>query len=307
MRVARRLAVIGVGLIGGSLALALRRAGAVDEIVGCGRDPEHLARGVALGVIDRFESDPASAVAGADLVLVATPVRAMVDVFRALRPALAPQAVITDAGSTKSSVIEAARAAFGYVPAGFVPGHPIAGGEKSGVEAAFADLFAGQRVILTPLAETDPEALETVRQLWACAGARITEMTAARHDRVLAATSHLPHVLAYVLVDRLAAMDAREEVFTYAGGGFRDFTRIASSSPEMWRDIVLANREAVLAALDDMLQALVQVREDIHQQNAQALEASFTRAKVARDRFAAMAAQDFSADNEPHSGKGSGT
>lgn len=297
MKVARRLAIIGVGLIGGSLALALRRSGAVDEIIGCGPNAAHLRRGVALGVIDSFEIDPAAAVAGADLVVVATPVRAMTDVFHALRSALAPHAVLTDTGSTKGSVVDAVRAAFGSVPPRFVPGHPVAGTEKSGVEAAFAELFDDQRVILTPLVGTDLGALETVRRLWSCAGARVTEMTPEQHDRVLAATSHLPHVLAYALVDRLAAMDAREEIFAYAGGGFRDFTRIAASNPEMWRDIVLANREALLAALDDLLQALTRMREDIDREDGEALEACFTRAKEARDRFTTLAGPDSNADN----------
>jgi len=292
-----RLTIIGVGLIGGSLALALKRAGAVGEIVGCGRDRQHLQRALSLGVIDRLDTDPAHAVAEADVVFVATPVSAMADIFRAIRAALPPQAVLTDGGSVKGSVVEAARAAFGRVPPRFVPGHPIAGTEKSGVEAAFAELFDGQRVILTPLADTEAAALERVRSLWASAGAQVTVMNADHHDRVLAATSHLPHVLAYALVDRLAAMDASEEVFAYAGGGFRDFSRIASSNPAMWRDIVLANRGAVLDALDDLLQALERVRQDIERGDGEALQACFTRAKSARDRFIALAASGCGADN----------
>jgi prephenate dehydrogenase len=241
-----RMAVIGVGLIGGSLARALREADAVGEVVGCGRDAAHLERARVLGVIDRFKLDPARAVAGADMVAVCTPVGAVGTMLAAIQSGLGADTVVTDAGSVKGEVVRAAGAA---VPracesflGNFVPGHPIAGTEYSGVEASFSDLYRGRQVILTPTADTRKEAIARVRRMWEVAGATVTEMDAAHHDRMLAATSHLPHVLAYALVDLLAAMEDSEEVFAYTGGGFRDVSRIASSAPNMWVDIVRANR-----------------------------------------------------------------
>lgn len=297
----RRLAVIGVGLIGGSLALALRRAGAVDQVVGCGRGEAHLRRAVELGVIDRYSLDPAQAVRGADMVFVATPVGSMEAIFRTMRPGLDERAIITDGGSVKGSVVEAARAAFAGLPGRFVPGHPIAGSEKSGVEAAFAELFDGRRVVLTPTAEADADAVSAVREMWRATGAVVSSMPAAQHDRVLAATSHLPHVLAYALVDRLAVMDAREETFAYAGTGFRDFTRIAGSSPQMWCDIVLANRRAVTAVLDDLMAALGEVRDDMERGDGAALRQRFERARAARSRLLAASGQRSGAQHgTPH-------
>lgn len=246
----RRLTVIGVGLIGGSLARALRRAGAVGEVVGCSRRIEHLQRAVDLGVIDRYETDMATAVAGADMVVVSVPLGAMEAVFRAISPALAADAVVTDVGSSKASVMAAVEAACDGVPAWFVPGHPIAGAERSGVEASFADLYETRRVILTPVEVTDPAATTRVRTMWERCGARVSEMQVAHHDEVLAATSHLPHILAYGPVDTLANLEEHDEVFQHAAGGFRDFTRIASSDPTMWRDICLANRVAILKMMD---------------------------------------------------------
>jgi prephenate dehydrogenase len=285
----QRLAIIGVGLIGGSLARALRQAGAVGEVVGCGRDSSHLQRAREMGVVDRWDTDPAAAVQGADVVVLATPVGAMAALFGAIHPALSAQAVVTDVGSTKLSVIAAAQAVFGRCPANFVPGHPIAGTEKTGVEASVADLFRGRRVILTPVADTDPAATARVKALWQLAGAQVSEMSAQHHDHVLAATSHLPHVLAYALVDQLASMDDRMEIFAYAAGGFRDFTRIASSSPEMWRDIACANREALVAVLDGYLDNLRQLREAIARNDGESLLAAFRRAKQARDRLIDLA------------------
>lgn len=280
-----RLCILGVGLIGGSLALAARAAGACREVVGCGRDPAHLERAVTRGVIDRYELDPAAAVAGADVVVVAVPVGALEGVLAAIVPALGPETVVTDVGSTKGSVVEAARAAFGEVPARFVPGHPIAGTERSGVEAAFAELFRDHRVILTPLPETDREAVATVRGLWQAAGAHVSEMEVAHHDQVLAETSHLPHVLAFALVDSLAKTPEQEEVFQYAAGGFRDFTRIASSDPVMWRDICISNREALLAALQRYTDDLAQLVDAIDRGDGERLLEVFQKAKSARDRF----------------------
>ncbi len=281
----QQLTIIGVGLIGGSLARALRVAGAVGEIVGAGRDEAHLQRARELGVIDYYSLDPAEAVRGADMVLLAVPVGAMEAVMRAIAPALGADTVLTDAGSTKGSVIEAARLAFGELPANFVPGHPIAGTENSGVEAAFAELYRGRRVILTPTATSSPEAVARVREMWRAAGAEVTEMDAEHHDRVLAATSHLPHLLAFSLVDTLAKLDEKEEIFAYAAGGFRDFTRIASSDPQMWRDICVHNEPALLAMLDRFEADLRNLRQAIAGDDGDYLLKVFGRAKAARDRF----------------------
>ncbi|MGH8454954.1 MAG: prephenate dehydrogenase [Nevskiales bacterium] len=284
-----RLTIIGVGLIGGSFARALRQANAVGEVVGYGRDERHLQRARELGVIDRWSTNPAEAVAGADLVVLAAPVGAMGALFKAIQPALSPSAVVTDVGSTKLSVIAAAKSVSGSMPARFVPGHPIAGTEKTGVEASFAELFRERRVILTPTSETDPTVTTRVRALWQLTGAQVSEMSAEHHDQVLAATSHLPHVLAYALVDHLAAMDDRMEIFAYAAGGFRDFTRIASSSPEMWGDIACANRDALTAVLDGYLLDLQQLREAIARNDSEAILTVFRRAKQARDRLIDLA------------------
>jgi len=281
----QRLAVIGVGLIGGSLARALRAAGMVREVVGCGRSAANLQRAQALGVVDRWSQDPAEAVTGADLVFVAVPLGTMGQVFTAIRDALAPSAVLTDGGSVKGSVVADARAAFGRLPPGLVPGHPIAGTERSGVEASFAELYRGRRVILTPLAETDPAAVEQVCAMWRACGAEVTLMDVAHHDEVLAATSHLPHMLAFGLVDALARMRENDEIFRYAAGGFRDFTRIASSDPVMWRDICIANREPLGAVLARFGEEIKDLAEAIRRGDSACLLEIFTRAKAARDRY----------------------
>jgi prephenate dehydrogenase len=283
--VINRLCIIGVGLIGGSLARALGAAGYCGEVVGTGRDPAHLRQAVELGVIDRFETDPAQAVAGADMVLMAVPLGAMESVFRAIHGHLAAGAVLTDAGSAKLSVIDAARQAFGRVPDYFVPGHPIAGTENSGVAASVPDLYRNRRVILTPLAHTDPAATLRVRAMWEAAGAHVSEMEPAHHDAVLAATSHLPHVLAFTLVESLARLGDREEIFAYAAGGFRDFTRIASSDPVMWRDICLANGAAIQSMIDRFIDDLKVVDKAVHEGDGERLLELFTSAKQARDRF----------------------
>ena len=280
-----RLAIIGVGLIGGSLARALREAGAVREVVGCGRALPNLERAVELGVIDRYAQDPAAAVAGADMVFVAVPLGAMRGIFSAVKDQLRADAILTDGGSVKGSVVTDARAAFGTVPPRLVPGHPIAGTEHSGVEASFATLYRGRRVILTPVAETDPAAVERVEWVWRTCGAEVSRMTVAHHDEVLAATSHLPHMLAYGLVDALARMDETDEIFRYAAGGFRDFTRIASSSPVMWRDICMANREALSAMLARFSVELTDLAQAIRLGDGHTLLQVFERAKAARDRY----------------------
>jgi prephenate dehydrogenase len=280
-----RLCIIGVGLIGGSLARALRAAGACTEIVGCGRDEAQLARAVELGVIDSYSTDVAKAARGADVVVLAMPVGSTEEVVRKLAPALTPEIILTDVGSTKGSVVEAVERALGYVPPRFVPGHPIAGTEKSGVEASFEELFQKRRVILTPLPHTDSEATRTVRTLWEKSGAEVVEMEVKHHDEILAATSHLPHVLAFALVDTLARMEERREIFRYAAGGFRDFTRIASSDPQLWHDICLANGDAIVAMIETYQQDLSNLAEAIRRGDGATLLETFRRAKRARDGF----------------------
>ena len=281
----QQLTVIGVGLIGGSLARALRRAGFVGEVVGCGRSLGNLQRARELGVIDRYHQDPAQAVAGADLVFIAVPLGAMATTFAAIRDHLAPGAILTDGGSVKGSVVADARQVFGHLPPRFVPGHPIAGTEQSGVEASFAELYRNRRVILTPLPETDLVATAQVQAMWEACGAEVTQMAVDHHDEVLAATSHLPHLLAYGLVDSLARLRENDEIFRYAAGGFRDFTRIASSHPIMWRDICLANRQALGQMLARFQRELAELAADVEGGDGEALLAVFERAKAARDRY----------------------
>ena len=282
----RRLAIIGVGLIGGSLARALRAAGEVEEIIGYGRNKAQLARAVELGIIDRFSTSAAEAVNGADGVVIGTPVGAVESILEEIRLHLGDDAVITDVGSTKGSVAEAAHRVLGIrcLPR-FVPGHPIAGTERSGVEASFAELFQQRRVILTPLPETDPGATAAVRAMWEKTGAVVETMTPQHHDEVFAATSHLPHLLAYGLVNTLATLDEKVEIFRYAAGGFRDFTRIASSNPHMWHDICLANRGALLKVLDRFEGDLHHIRQAIESGDGDYLLEVFVRAKEARDCF----------------------
>ena len=281
----QRLCIIGVGLIGGSLARALREAGEVGEVIGCGRGEANLQAAVRLGVVDRYDTDPAHAVAGADVVVVAVPLGAMEAVLRSIVPHLAPEAIVTDVGSAKGSVVADVARVYGGIPPRFVPGHPIAGTENSGVEASFATLFKRRRVILTPLAETAATAHRLIQQMWELTGAEVVDMGVRHHDAVLAATSHLPHLLAYTLVDTLARLDDRAEIFRYAAGGFRDFTRIASSDPTMWRDICVANREQLLEMIALFNADLAQLAEAIRNDDPAALLATFQRAKRARDNL----------------------
>ena len=281
----RRLAVIGVGLIGGSLARALRDAGEVGEVVGCGRGKANLDKAVELRVIDRYSHDVGDAVAGADMVFVAVPLGAMRDAFVAMRDRLAPDAVVTDGGSAKGSVVADARAAFDRPLSFFVPGHPIAGTERTGVEASFATLYRDRRVILTPLPDNDRGAVDRVAAMWQACGAEVSQMSVEHHDEVLAATSHLPHMLAFGLVDALARLKANDEIFRYAAGGFRDFTRIASSSPVMWRDICLANREALSHVLEQFAVEMTDLADAIRRGDGERLLEIFGRAKAARDRY----------------------
>jgi len=280
-----RLAVIGVGLIGGSLARALRAAAKVDEIVGCGRGKANLDEAVALGVIDRYSHDVAETVRDADVVFLAVPLGAMRAAFAAMRDNLPEHALITDGGSAKGSVVADCRAVAPELLDRFVPGHPIAGTENNGVAASFAELYQNRRVILTPLQETDVNQVARVRAMWETCGAEVTEMPVAHHDEVLAATSHLPHMLAFGLVDMLARMKENDEIFRYAAGGFRDFTRIASSNPVMWRDICIANREALSPMLAAYAEEMTALADSIAAADEDELLTIFERAKGARDRF----------------------
>lgn len=282
-----RLAVIGVGLIGGSLARALRAHRCVGEIVGYGRTLANLEEAVRLGVIDGVETSVAGAVRGADTVVVAVPIGSTRDVLEQVRDALSPTAVVTDVGSVKAPVVADARAALGERFKDFVAGHPIAGTERSGVIASFAELFARRRVILTPAAETDVSALARVRGMWIAVGAEVTTLTAAEHDHILAASSHLPHALAYALVDMIVRMDEHRAIFDCAGGGFRDFTRIAASDPTMWRDIFLANREELVTLLRQYQDDLQALAEAIEHGDARWLWETCARAKRAREQLGA--------------------
>ncbi|WP_258002323.1 prephenate dehydrogenase [Burkholderia sp. WAC0059] len=283
-----KLVIFGVGLIGGSLARALRERGARGgRVIGVGRHPGAVARALELGVIDAaatLDDDAAldDALAGADVVLLAAPVAQTRALLERIGPRLGAGTVVTDAGSTKSDVVEAARAALGARSAQFVPGHPIAGRESSGVDAALPDLYVGRNVVLCPLPENRPEAVERVAAMWRATGALVGRMPAEQHDRVFAAVSHLPHVLSFALVEQILGSPDAELKFSFAAGGFRDFTRIAASSPEMWRDICVANRAALLAELDAYTGVLAQLRRAIDEADGAALEAVFARSRTAR-------------------------
>lgn len=281
-----RLVVCGVGLIGGSFAAALKRAGQVGEVVGIGRSIDSKREALSLGLIDRIERDWAEALRGADLVLLAIPVGQMDVVMAQLAPHLPAHAVVTDVGSTKAGVVASARRQFGARVGQFVPGHPIAGAERSGPKAARADLYEKRHVVLTPLPENPEAAVTLVRQAWLACGALLTVTSPEHHDRWLASVSHLPHLLSFALVSELAARPNAEEIFNLAGGGFRDFTRIAASHPEMWRDIFIANREALLAELGAYEQELARYRMLIEQGDAAAIEQALGVAREARTAWA---------------------
>ncbi|MCK9388617.1 MAG: prephenate dehydrogenase/arogenate dehydrogenase family protein [Sulfuritalea sp.] len=280
-----KVVICGVGLIGGSFALGLKAAGAVGEIVGLGRTAAPLEEAKRLGVIDRIASDWADALHGADLVLLAMPVGQMAPVLVAMATHLSPETVVTDGGSTKSDVVAAARAALGEKVRQFVPGHPIAGAEKSGVAAAQANLYADKRVVLTPLAENAAASVARVQGAWEACGARVSQLAAEDHDRVFAAVSHLPHLLAFALVHDFAQRPNSDQLFGFAAGGFRDFTRIASSHPEMWRDICIANRHALLLELDAYMVELMRTRVLLAGGDAAGLEALFSTARARRDAW----------------------
>lgn len=279
------LTIIGVGLIGSSLAQALRQANYVDRITGCGRNEENLSRGIELGVIDDYFVDPARAVRDADVVVLAVPMGAMKAVLTAIRPALKSGAIVTDAGSTKGSVVADARGALGDSIDCFVPGHPIAGSENSGVEAGFPTLYRDRKVLLTPVDETNPEACKVVEEMWRQCGADVDYLSVQHHDEVLAATSHLPHMLAYSLVAYLADLEDYDEIFRYVAGGFMDFTRIASSDPVMWRDICIANGDALANFVEGYRDQLGEVAAAIRAGDANALMRLFQHAKDKRDEL----------------------
>ena len=281
----RKLVVIGVGLIGGSFALALRRARAVRHVVGVGRTRRNLADALRLKVIDEASQDPARAVQGADLVLLATPVGQMPAIMTAIAPHLPAHAVITDAGSTKRDVIACAQRFLGAHLPRFVPAHPVAGTEMSGAAAAFPDLFRGRNVILTPQAGTAAGAATLVRRAWETCGACVVRLDAGAHDELLAAVSHLPHVIAFALVNMLAGRRDPARLFGLSAGGLRDTVRIAGSSPEMWADICVANRDALLAALEDYGNVLEQTRAAIERADAQELRRLFAQARSAREKW----------------------
>ncbi|KWR84355.1 MULTISPECIES: bifunctional prephenate dehydrogenase/3-phosphoshikimate 1-carboxyvinyltransferase [Pseudomonas] len=287
----RRLVVVGLGLIGGSFAKGLREKGLFEEVVGVDRDPQTRRLAVQLGVVDRCEESLREGCRDADVIQLAVPILAMEKVLAELAAFDLGHAVLTDVGSAKGNVVRAARVAFGEMPARFVPGHPIAGSEQSGVEAANGKLFRRHKVILTPLDNADADAVQCVEALWRELGADVELMEVEHHDEVLAATSHLPHLLAFTLVDSLAKRSENLEIFRYAAGGFRDFTRIAGSDPTMWHDIFLANRKAVLRILDVFRDDLDALREAVDAGDGQQLMGVFTRARVAREHFSKILAR----------------
>ena len=281
----KKVAVVGVGLIGGSFALALKQAKRCGHVVGVGRSVANLKLALERGAIDAIEHDAGLAAVDADLILVATPVSQFQDVLLAIKPNLKPGALVSDAGSTKRDVVLAARAGLGSKIAQFVPAHPIAGAEKSGAGAASAELFRGRRLVVTPLQENDEKDVETLSSLWSAFGARVSRMTPEEHDGVFGTVSHLPHLLAYALVSDVAGRPGAAQLFGYAGAGFRDFTRIASSHPEMWRDICIANRDRLLQDIEKFTDELRKIEKMLQAGDAAALETLFAKARAARERW----------------------
>jgi len=280
----KTLCIVGLGMIGGSLAGALKAAGYEGSITALVRSKSTGERGVGLGFIDTYSTDPEQVIPRADLVMLAVPMLSMHAQMLAIKPHLKTHAVVTDAGSVKGPFIKDALSALGSLQR-VVPGHPIAGREKTGVDAADIDLYKERRVLLTPTQEVDPDAIDAVRSLWEMAGAVVELLAPEQHDRVLAATSHLPHVLAFALVDTLATQQEAEEIFRYAAGGFRDFSRIASSDAVMWRDVCLTNKAAILESMDRLDSHVKQLRSMIESEDGAAIQAVFERAKNARDKY----------------------
>jgi len=280
-----RVAIIGVGLIGGSFSLALKEKKLCGHVVGAGRSAANLKVALQRGAIDSIAADAAAAASKADLILVSTPVAQLEKILHSIGPSLKPAAIVTDAGSTKRDVVATARAVLGAKIAQFVPAHPIAGAEHSGAAAADAALFRGRRLVLTPLAENRDHDVGSIAGLWTAIGARVSRMTPEEHDGVFATVSHLPHLLAYALVDGVSRRPNSAQLFGYAAGGFRDFTRIASSHPEMWRDICMANRDLLLTELNSYATNLKAIEAMLEDADAVSLEKLFADARAARARW----------------------
>ncbi len=289
----KKIVIFGVGLIGGSFALALKKASAT-HITGIGRSQESLKEALSLGVIDAYvdtfsdalQANIHAALEGADLVLIATPVAQTTSILQSIKPHLNSNTIITDAGSTKSDILACAKAVLGEQFNQFVGGHPIAGAEKSGVSAAMVDLYIGKNVVLTPALETNRDAIASVADFWRTCGANVSEMSAETHDGIFAAVSHLPHLLAFALVDDIASRPNAQQLFSFAASGFRDFTRIAGSHPEMWRDISLANKDAILSEINAFENELSQLKNLLANEDSAGLQALFERASVARNAWA---------------------
>ena len=278
----KKVVIFGTGLIGGSFALALRRAGVVGEVVGFGRSAKTLEQARGLGIIDRIGQDVAIEVANADLILLATPVGQMGELMSRIAPHIGLHALVTDGGSTKGDVVAAAYANLKDKVSRFIPAHPIAGAEQSGALAARADLYVGKKVVITPLPENSKDDILRVRKAWEACGATVSELTARQHDEVFAAVSHLPHLLSFALVHDIAERENRDLLLSFAASGFRDFTRIAASSPEMWRDISLANREALLHEVKRYADELYVIYQALENNDAEKLEEIFSLAREVR-------------------------
>ena len=281
----KRLCVIGVGLIGGSLALSLKKSNSVGTVVGAGRGQVNLNDALELKIIDYATQDIVEAVTDADVIVLSVPVGAIATVCRQIKDHISDGAILTDVGSTKTSVLEQVKQCYGEIPSWFVPGHPIAGTENSGAKSAFADLFQQRKVVLTPVKNTDPVALQKISRMWQLTGAEVEILDPQLHDEVLSASSHLPHVLAFALVDYLAANNQSDAIFRFAAGGFEDFTRIASSNPQMWADICMGNRDAIIESLDGYQAKLDELRHLLQQGEADKIAGLFKRAKIKRDGF----------------------
>lgn len=282
----KKLVIFGVGLIGGSVALALKKQANAPLCIGVGRNRDNLDQAMSLGVLDTIADDVRTALIDADMIFIATPVAQTKAILQSIKPHLKLNTTITDAGSTKADVLAVAEEVLGEQTNQFVGGHPIAGAEKSGAAAAMADLYIGKNVVLTPSTNINTAAVNKVRQLWQSCGANVIEMPAENHDRIFATVSHLPHLLAFALVDDIASRDNADELFQFAASGFRDFTRIAGSHPEMWRDISLANKPALLAEITAYEEALGKLKQTLANDNATELEALFKRASHARNQWA---------------------
>lgn len=281
----KKITIAGVGLIGGSFALALRSAGVKAELVGIGRDPDVMQQALELGIVDRVAENAADAYSGADLILIAAPVAQTGVILSQILPFLGPNTVITDVGSTKADGVAAARLVMGERIGQFVPAHPIAGRELNGPAAAISDLYAGKKLVITALPENPKASVSLVEDLWKICGAQIHFLSPEAHDAVFASVSHLPHLLAYALVDEVSQRDNADTLFQYAASGFRDFTRIAGSSPEMWRDIAMANRDALLHELDAYIANVTATRTALAERDADSLLRTFSRAQSARQRW----------------------